>query len=87
MKVKIEVCTEGVVNSYEAESVLFTQTVEYFHIVDGVKSYTEPHQVPALIVMLDDGEYKAQPLKIDNGTVKVRAIKENPIEYNVKLGE
>jgi hypothetical protein len=73
--------------NFEAQSILFTQTQEKFkttidgegegglHIMtlaDGLRELESYYkQVPALIVLLDTGEYRVQPLVIDNGEVRV----------------
>ncbi|MFA6039878.1 MAG: hypothetical protein WC733_00060 [Methylophilus sp.] len=65
MRVKVEVTANGsgMTGVYEGESVLFVQSSEK---ING--SYV---QAPALIVLLDTGEFKVQPLIIEGGHVKV----------------
>jgi hypothetical protein len=91
MKVRVEIQAGsngyGMVDTYEAQSVLFTRTQEKFFknalSADGIK-LIDPQlcEVPALIVLLDSGEYKVQPLVIDDGTVKVFHVEQPQKEFS-----
>lgn len=96
MRVRVEIMVSkdgnGRVENYEAQSILFTQTLEKFilntepdntggllimTLADGLRELESCYkQVPALIVLLDTGEYRVQPLVIDGGEVRVFDVKE-----------
>ena len=56
---------------YEAESVFFTNMPEIYPKDLNAVLMPETRQVPALIVKLNTGQFKVQPLVIHNGTVSV----------------
>lgn len=55
-------------NQYEADVIVYQQALEKFG--------GELKQVPAIVVRLDDGELKVQPLQMELYNVKVVQIKQ-----------